>query len=65
MHRTLLLPALLAIAGLALGCSGDESTSKKTAEQIADLEADCIMDTPFDEAEGLTAVSECLERARE
>jgi hypothetical protein len=65
MQRILLLPALLAIAVLALGCSGGESTSQKTPEQIAELEADCIQNTPVGETEGLDAVSECLKRARE
>ena len=65
MHRIWLLPALLAIALLAPGCSGDESTGQKTPEQIAELEADCIQNPPVGETEGLDAIAECLKRARE
>lgn len=64
MHRILLLPALLAMAVLALGCSGDESATQKTPEQIAELEADCIKNTEVNDTEDLSKVSECLERVR-
>jgi hypothetical protein len=65
VHRIPLFSTLLAIAVLALGCSGDESMGQKTPEQIAELEADCIKNTPVGETEGLEAIAECLKRARE
>jgi hypothetical protein len=65
VSRILLLPVVLAIAVLASGCSGDESATQKTPEEIAKLEAECIQNTPVNEADGLDAVSECLKRIRE
>ena len=67
MHRMLLFSALLAAtAVMALACSGGESEpSKKTPEQIAELEAKCIENAGGSSAEDLAAIAECMEKARQ
>jgi hypothetical protein len=66
VHRILLFSALLAVAVLALACSSGESTpAKKTPEQIAELEAECIKNAEGSTAEDLAAISECMEKARQ
>jgi hypothetical protein len=67
VHRILLLSAMFATAVLALACSGGESEpAKKTPEQIAKLEAECIKNAAeVNSAEDLNAIAECMERARQ